>query len=397
MIVFGAEFSFGVFLKPLLDEFGWTRAVISGAYSLKLVLAGIFGIFIGRLNDRFGPRLVVTSCGFLVGLSYLLMSQISAIWQIYLFYGVVLSMGVAGCLLPLFSTVLRWFVKRQGLASGIIASGIGVGTAIMPPFANQLISSYSWRVSYVVVGLVALVVTVIAAQFLRRDPRQAGLAAYGDASSVSSDSPNLGIQGFSRQQAIRTKQFWIICIMFLCGGFCIHTVMVHIIPYATDIGVSASVAATMLSIIGILTIGSKIGMGNTGDRIGNTRVMIIIFILMLVAFLLLQLASALWMMYLFTVIFAIAFGGIAVMQSPTVAELFGLKAHGEIYGLTMFSACIGNAIGPLIAGRIYDIRGTYYWAFMLCIMLSMLGLTLSILLRSQRKPPVNGKIRKGYS
>ncbi|MFC1928212.1 MFS transporter [Chloroflexota bacterium] len=380
MIVFGAELSFGVFLKPLLDEFGWTRTVISGAYSLKMALGGVFGIVAGRLSDRFGPRLVVTCCGFFVGLSYLLMSQISTIWQIYLFYGVFLSMGATCFLVPLVSTVARWFVKRRGIANGIVMSGNGVGMVIMPTLANQLISNYSWRFSYVIIGLTVLVVTVILAQFLRRDPRQIGLEAYG-ADSVSSDSPDLGIQGFSFREAIRTRQLWTIYVMFICLGFCIHTVMVHIVAHAIDIGVSASAAAAILSMIGILNTGSKIGMGSILDRIGNTRVIIIIFILMLVAFLWLPLASELWMLYLFTVAFGIAFGGVGAVHSPTVAKFFGLRAHGAIYGLTASSICVGSAIGPLIAGRIFDIRGSYYWAFILCTILIIVGLILSISLK----------------
>ncbi|MFC1929044.1 MFS transporter [Chloroflexota bacterium] len=383
MIVFGAEISFGVFLKPLLDEFGWTRTVISGAYSLKMVLSGVFAIVAGRLCDRFGPRLVVTCCGFFVGLSYLLMSQISTIWQIYLIYGVLLSMGAVGCMVPLLSTVARWFVKRRGLANSIVMSGNSVGMIIMPTLANQLISTYSWRFSYVIIGLMALAVTVIVAQFLRRDPRQIGLAAYG-ADSVSSDSSNLEIQGFSFQEAIRIRQLWIICVMMLCLGFCIHTVYVHIVPHATDIGVSASAAATILSTVGIINTGSKIGMGSIVDRIGNRRVLIIIFILMLVAFLWLPFASELRMLYIFAAAFGIALGGLGAVHSPMVAEFFGLRAHGAIYGLTMLSGCIGNAVGPLVAGRIFDIRGSYYGAFILCATLGMVGLILSISLKLQK-------------
>ncbi|MFC1986005.1 MFS transporter, partial [Chloroflexota bacterium] len=279
------------------------------------------------------------------------------------------------------STVARWFVKRRGLATSIVMLGNSIGIIIMPPLANQLISTYSWRVSYVFIGLMALVVTVIAAQFLRRDPRQMGLTAHG-ADSESSDNPNLLNKGFSFQEAIRTRQFWTICVMLLCFGFCVHTTMVHIVPHAIDIGVLASAAATILSTIGIIDAGSKIGIGSIIDRIGNKLGMIIILILMVVAFLWLPFASELWMLYLFTAAFGIALGGIGAVHSPMVAEFFGLRSHGSIFGLTIFFICLGSAVGPLMAGHIFDINGSYYWAFMLCIVLSMLGLTLSILLRS---------------
>ena len=116
MMVYGAQYSFGVFFKPLLAEFGWTRAVTSGVYSLYMVLQGFLGIIAGRLTDRFGSRLVVTVCGLFLGAGYLLMSQIGAVWQIYLFYGILASIGAAGGWVPLLSTVARWFVKGRGLA-----------------------------------------------------------------------------------------------------------------------------------------------------------------------------------------------------------------------------------------------------------------------------------------
>ncbi|MDD4877113.1 MAG: MFS transporter [Dehalococcoidales bacterium] len=385
MIVWGTQFSFGVFFKPVLNQFDWTRTATSGAYSLSMVLNGFFGIFAGRLSDRFGPRLVVTVCGFLVGLGYLLISQISAIWQMYLLYGVLISVGLAGMWVPLLSTVARWFTKRRGLASGIAASGIGVGTVIMPPLANQLITSYSWRTSYIIISLIVLVITVTIAQSLRRDPSQKGLLAYGtDPAKIG--GLNLEDRGYSVQEAIHSWQFWIICIIGFCASFCVQNVVVHIVPHATDIGVSAAAAAIILSIVGIVNIGGKLGMGNFIDRIGSIRVLVIIFILLTVSFLWILLANELWMLYLFAVVFGAGYGGFAAVQSPLVAEYFGLKAHGAIFGLVIFAVQTGGAAGSLVAGYIYDIRSSYYWAFILCAILGIASLILSILLKPTRKP-----------
>jgi MFS family permease len=383
MVVWGGQYSFGVFFKPLLNEFGWTRAATSGAYSLSMVLIGVFGIFSGRLSDRFGPRLVVTVCGLLIGIGYLLMSQISDIWQVYLFYGVLMSAGIAGTWVPLLSTVARWFVRRRGLASGIAASGIGVGTATMPLLANQLISSYSWRTSYIIIGLIVLVVTTVMAQFLRREPGQMGLLPYG-ADSVSADSQNLGIKGFSLQEAIRGRHFWIMFVAFLLGGLGVHSAMVHIVPHATDIGFSASAAAAILSAVGIVSIGSKIGMGSIIDKIGSRRVMIVVFIVMSLSYLWLLSADDLWKLYLFAVAFGVAYGGFSAAQSPIIAELFGLRVHGTIFGLAMFAANTGGAVGSLVAGRIFDISSSYHWAFLLCTILGVVGLALSVLLKVAR-------------
>jgi len=170
-IMWGAAYSFGVFFKPLLEEFGWTRAMTSGAFSLSLILTGLLSVVAGKMTDRFGPQIVMTVCGLFLGSGYLLVSQVSAIWQLYLFYGVIMGAGMGGSFVPLASTVARWFVKKRGMMTGIAASGIGMGILIMPPLANWLISSYGWRTSYMVVGVTALVLIIVAAQFLKRDPR----------------------------------------------------------------------------------------------------------------------------------------------------------------------------------------------------------------------------------
>src|SRR5262245_11021131 len=125
VLIFGVHYSFGIFFKPVSTEFGWTRAMTAGAFSLVWIPQGLLASVMGGLNDRFGPRLVLTICGFLIGLGYLLMSQITALWQLYLFYGVIVGAGLGGTFVPLVSTTTRWFVKRRGLMAGIVAAGVG--------------------------------------------------------------------------------------------------------------------------------------------------------------------------------------------------------------------------------------------------------------------------------
>ncbi len=167
----GTFLSFGIFFKPLSEDFGWTRAMTAGAYSLGSVVLGFLFIITGRLNDRFGPRVLVTFCGVILGIGYLLMSQIETIWQFYLVYGLMIAVGVSGGLVPMISTVSRWFVKRRGLATGIVSGGIGLGLVIVPILVNRFISSYGWRDSYAIIGVATLVILVLVAQFLKRDPR----------------------------------------------------------------------------------------------------------------------------------------------------------------------------------------------------------------------------------
>ena len=152
----GTILSYGVFFKPLSAEFGWTRATTSGAQSLLFLLIGGLGILAGRLSDRYSPKIVIMIYGLLFASGYLLMSQVSTIWQLYLFYGIV-GVGSSGTMIPAISAVTRWFVKRRGLMTGIAMAGVGLGTMIKPPLANLLISSYGWRNSYVIFGVIVIV------------------------------------------------------------------------------------------------------------------------------------------------------------------------------------------------------------------------------------------------
>jgi len=377
-VMWGAFNSFGIFFEPILIEFGWTRAATSGAFSLCLVIAGFFAIVAGRLNDRFGPRIVMTVSGLFLGSGYLLMSQISAIWQLYLFYGVIVGIGSGGSFVPLASTISRWFVKGRGLMTGITASGIGMGIMIMPPIASWLISSYGWRISYIIMGIIVLTLIILATQFLRRDPSQMGQLPYGEA-----EEGRLGLEagGFSLREAIHTRQYWLFCAMYFCCWFSFMIVFAHVVIHAIGLGISVVSAANILAIIGVGSIAGRITMGGVADRIGNKSALITSFMLMSVAFLWLLAAKEVWMFYLFAAIFGFAYGAVATLEPPIVAELFGLSSHGVIFGAIFFSDSVGGAVGTVLAGRIFDIIGSYQPAFLVCAALSIVAIILALFLR----------------
>ena len=383
LVMWGTYYAFGVFFKPLLEEFGWTRAMTSGAFSLSFFLTGLLGIFTGRLTDRFGPRIVVTVCGFFLGLGYLLVSQTNTFWQLYLFYGVVVAMGMSTSVVPLQSTVVRWFVKRRGMMNGIVSAGIGMGMVVMPPIANWLISIYGWRTSYIIVGITALVSIALAAQFLKRDPEQAGLLPYGEDELEIKDGS--GEQGFTLRQALRTWQFWLLVIALLCFTIGEGTVLVHIVPHAIGLGISAASAALILAVIGGISIVGRVMMGIAGDRIGNKPAYVTCFVFMSVSLLLLLVAKDLWLLYLFAAIFGFGYGGLSALVSPIVAELFGLSSHGVIFGVViMFGGTGGMALGPFLAGHIFDVTGSYQTAFLICVIICVIGLIFTSRLRPVR-------------
>lgn len=381
-IVWGTAQTFGVFFKPMLSDFGWTRAAISGAASLSIAIYAVLSIVVGKLTDRFSPRLLVSVCGAAMGVGYILMSQVNAIWQVYLAYGVLVGIGTGGSFVPSATAVARWFVKRRGLMTGIFASGVGAGLVLMPPIANLTISTYGWRTSFLILGIVSLVGTIVPARFLRREPAEMGLKPYGE-DEVKKENL-VPIEEYSGGEATRTRQLWLLVISYICFGFSQQAIMVHIVPHATDLGISTFVAANIMSVIGGLHIAGKIGIGGICDKIGSKSALIISFSIILASMFLLMLAKEAWMFYLFAIIFGFAYGGIAALISPVVAELFGLRTHGPLLGVVTCAWGVGATLGPIMAGHIFDASNNYFQAFLVSTLLSILGLALVSLLKPTR-------------
>lgn len=380
IISWGTNYSFGIFLKPLAAQFGWTRAETSGAYSLSFLVAGVLCIVTGKLTDRFGPRLVVTACGIVLGLGYLLMSRTSALWQLYLFFGVIIGTGMSASFVPLASTVARWFTRRRGMATGILVSGTGIGMLIMPPVANRLITALDWREAYVILGVTALVLIVFAAQFLKRAPR---LSDAGNGAGLET----VQVSGLTLGQAIQTRRLWLICVAYFGWGVFLQSVLVHLVPHETELGIAATTAASAFIVLGALNAAGRITVGSFSDRVGNRTTMTICFFLTTASLVWLLAARQMWALYLFSGVFGFAEGGLAALQSTLVAELFGLKSHGVVLGFMNFMITVGGAVGPTVTGRIFDITGNYILAFSISAVMSAVGLIIGVvLLLSKREP-----------
>jgi len=382
-IMWGVYYAFGVFFKPVLNEFGWTKAMTSGAFSLASIMNGFLAIAMGGLTDRFGPRRVMTLCGLLLGVGFFLMSQMSAVWHLYLFYGVLVGAGMSGAFIPLVSTVARWFVKRRGVMTGIVAAGSGVGALIGPPWASRFISIYGWRVSYAILGGIVLSVVVLSAQFIKGDPTQVGQVAYG-ANQVEQKRLHPGADGLSLKDTVYNSQFWVFFATGFCYGFPVFSIMVHIVPHAIESGISAISAANILATAGGLSILGKVLLGRAGDMVGSRKTLILGFILMSTALICLVPAKMPWMLFSIAGIFGFALGACAVSQSPLIAELFGLRSHGMIFGVFNISVMSGSATGPLLTGYLFDITHSYQLAFGVCAGISLIGIILAAFLKLGR-------------
>src|SRR3972149_2957527 len=185
LVAYGVQYSFGIFLNPLREDFGWSVALVSGAASLFMFSRGALAILTGWATDRYGPRIIVAIGGFFLGLGLILTSQISAAWQLYIFYGLMAGFGLSVAFAPLVATTSRWFVSKRGLEIGLVLAGIGMGTAVMSPLARYLVATYGWNWSYIIIGLLAWVIIIPGALLLRRSPEEKGLLPLGKTESIT--------------------------------------------------------------------------------------------------------------------------------------------------------------------------------------------------------------------
>jgi MFS family permease len=382
IMMWGARFSFSVFFAPVLDEFGWSRATTAGGFSLSWVFTGLLSIAVGKLNDRLGPRMIMTVAGCLVGLGYLLMSTLSSVWQLYLFYGVI-SIGMSAVLVPTLSTVAKWFVKMRAFMTGIVLSSSGIALMVIVPVANRIILDYGWRTAYTIIGSVTIVVVVLSAQLLRRDPGQMGKVPYGSDGKRSTLLKS-GAQGLIFKEALHTYQVWLLCFVYFCTYFIYNVLVVHMVIYAKGQGISQAQAVAIIAFLGGAGIVGRILWGVFADILGNRKAMVLSAGLMMLALFWLQVAGDAWILVLVGIAFGFSHGGLATMESPMVANIFGMRSHGTILGLVFFADTVGGATGPFLAGYLFDVTRNYHVAFLLCAILGIANLAAILLLRPLR-------------
>jgi MFS family permease len=374
-------FPFGVLLKPITEAFTWDRGALSGALSLCIIVGGTLGILSGRLSDRFGPRPIITIGGLLCGAAFLLLSQINTLWHVYLIFGILLGVGSAFVLTPIMPIIPRWFTKKRGIAMGITMAGFGIGGVITPLLTQLFISVYGWQWSCIALGLLAIIIIIPMAQFLKHSPQRVGLKPYGGDEIIENrQSQSSAMDGLSFRQTIKTRWFWLFGLIQTCGLFCIVMIMVHIVPHATDIEIPAVIAASILSFIAGISMIGQIAVGFIYDRIGGRLALTVCLSLITLALIWLLFAREIWMFYVFAVVFGLANGGFTTLLPIISAELFGLVSLGVIIGGLGIFATIGQALGAPLGGSIFDITGSYRIAFLVSIGVCTTAIIISLVL-----------------
>lgn len=387
IISYGINYSYGVFFKSLLQHFDWSRTLTSGVFSSYMLLHCVFAILGGWALDRYGPRIVMILMGFFTGLSLLLTSHANAPWHLFVSYSLLLAIGIGPIYTVTMATAARWFVDRRGLALGIVGAGAGLGITVMTPIAALLVSIYGWQNAYFIMGLVALATIIPCALLLRKAPTAvtslAGVEKLTDTAHAASQEQNPDESGgFSLIQAARIRNFWLLLSVWFLYAFCLHLVLVHLPPHAIDLGISPMKAATFLGLIGGISIPGRIIMGRLSDTIGRKQAGIISALFMAGAMLLLAGGSNLCMLYVFSVIFGLSYGGIDPPVVTLIGDVFGTHHIGVILGVLMVGWSVGAAAGPALAGYIFDVSGNYIFAF-LAAMVAILIAAMSIFLVRQ--------------
>ena len=367
----------------MVSEFAWSSALMSGAFSLSIIMDGTLGILTGRFADRLGPRKVLTFCGILAGVGYILISLVNSSWQMYLFYGIIIGTGMAGIFVPVITALSKRFVARRNTINGIVMAGMGIGTFIVAPIANWLISNYQWRMAYVIIGVAFLVIVLVGIQFFTFNSASAG-QIRDDKPEAIKPSERPEVKSYSFIGALRTRQLWLVFAMLFCFGFPLVSITVHIVPSVIHLNIPAAEAANVMAVIGFTSILGRISFGAIADRIGSRQTLLLGFIVISLAVFWLIFIRDIRAFYAFAVVWGFCSSGMGTVQVPLAAELFGLKSLGAIFGFCGLGTMIGGSVGPVICGFIFDITGGYSTAFAICSGMALAGIVLNLALSRNR-------------
>ena len=392
-IAFGARNAFAVFLVAVIQEFGWSRGLASGALMLGSVVWTISAPIVGALLDRWGPRTVLPAGALIMAAGFVIAGMAHSVVAYYIGLGVFMGIGFAALPMTSQATFLaNWFIRKRGMAIGLAASGIGLGITLVVPATQWLIGAYGWRAAFFALAAVLAGVVAPLNFFLQRQ-RPEDLNLKPDFGIAAPSQPPRHAQtsgaGPSLRGALRTWRFWSFAAGVLAGAIPLHMVLVHQVAAVTDAGFSKEFAAMGLGLIGLFTAPAMIGMGWLADRIGrqwsyllgSAALMIGIFLLSSIA----NQAST-WLFYAFPPFIAVGFSSRQSLYPTIAADLFHGKFFGAIIGALAMFIGAGAGIGPWLGGLIHDWHGSYYWAYWLAQVMSFASMVFIWLASSRRKP-----------
>ena len=367
-IVIGLVVSYGLFFKTFEAEFGWSRTLLSGGFSLAFLVMGLLAAFGGQLSDRYGPRLVLAFTGTMCGLGFILLSQMNHAWQLLLVFGLFIGTGMSTHDVVTLSTIARWFKNRRGVMTGIVKVGTAAGQFTIPPIAAVLLITYGWRSTFMIMGFSAIILLLFAAWAIK-----------APTTKTNTNTPDT-MSGYSFAEARRTPIFWIICTVEFLFLPSLATIPLHIVVHGMDLGMTTTVAAALVSTMAASSVLARLAVGSFFDKVGGKVTIILCLVPLLGSLLALLAIDTPYPLFAVMVVYGFAHGGLFTVMSPTIAEYFGLKAHGTLFGSIIFFGTISAATAPILAGYIFDTTGSYSMMFRILIVMASLGLILTLIL-----------------
>ncbi|MGH8766394.1 MAG: MFS transporter [Burkholderiales bacterium] len=353
-IAFGAMFSLAVFLQPMADATGWSRAGISGAMTLVFLAMGVGGFAWGVLSDRFGARPVVLTGSILLALGLMLASRAGSLLEFQLAYGLLVGFAAGSFFPPFIAVVSNWFDKRRALAVSLTTAGVGVAPLTMSPFASWLLTSQDWRGAQMTIGILVALVLVPASLLVRQPP----------APSAAASAPGAGSErGMSLGEALRSTPFIVLGLTYFACCAMHSGPIFHTISYAIFCGVPAMAAVSIYSLEGLAGLGGRVLFGMLGDRYGAKPVLIAGLLVQAFAAGAFVFASKLSDFYMVSFVFGMAYGGVMPLYAVLARGYFGPSIMGGVIGAAALVSSLGMAMGPLAGGWIFDAYGTYTWLY----------------------------------
>lgn len=389
----GARYAFGVMFKPIIKEFGWSRGQVSLVFFVNMVVFAVSLLIVGRLYDRYGPKWVVIISTIFISTGFMLTSFIHSIGQFFFSYGILAAFGIAGTAVPLMATLTsKWFDKWRGFAVSLTVSGNSIGQFALVPLLSYFALNFGWRASYLYIGIIMLVINIVlAALVIKGDPRHFGLKPFGFVEAKEGDdgkeplvSSAGGLQDMGLKQAMKTSSFWLFTIvMFICGGGD-YFATIHLIPLATDYGISPMTAGNMLAWYGLMSLAGVLIAGPAADVIGSKIPILLTFVLRILLFVMLTRYKSEVSFY----VFALAFGFTHLITAPLtpilIGKLYGFAYLGILTGFINTVHFLGAGFWPYLAGVIFDKTGSYQLAFILSATMACAAVVAMLLIKERR-------------
>ncbi len=385
------SFTFGVFIKPMAESLGWTRAAMTGALTVRTLTASALGPVFGPLVDRRGPQPLMVAAAIAGGSACLLLSRIQVLWQFYIIFAFVGMSGGAGLGgLVAQATVAKWFIQRRGRATAFSTMGNTAAGAILAPVIGFLILNSDWRAAWLFMAGIFFFLLLPASLLMVRQPEDLGLLPDGAKSQEEAQAAHRRRTGHQSEyswhlrEALRTRALWLLSISLVVAGFSVASVVVHEFSYITDRDFSTGVAAAVLSTHAVVASMGRLVWGFLVERFHVRYCMAVLYLGSALGVGILLVASSIPMMFLFAVVYGISVGGHAVLSSVAWADYFGREFVGTIRGVLTPVTTGSVAVGPILVGLNYDITGDYFRAYVVLMALFLLGAVLVMF----AKPPV---------